>query len=426
MAAAEGIRPAGPRSGTPDAAAVARMFEGLLWATHLSVPDDLGAAAAAHAAEAGLHDLVLYLVDLEQGHLVPIPGAPARRAENGVLRIEGTVPGRCFATQQIIALDIGDDDRRQLWVPLVDGTERVGVMVLDVPAPAGEVDPRIHTIAERYGHLCAQLVMSKGTYGDAFELVRRRQPMSVAAELQRQLVPPMATATEGLVISGMIEPCYHAGGDSFDYAINGTTAHLAVFDAMGHGLAAAATASVTVAAYRNSRRRGLDLVASYGAIDDTLRDQFAGERFTSAVLGRLDVTTGAFHWVNAGHPAPLLIRGGRLVKVLDAPAATALGVPFGDPPPMPAHEALEPGDRILIYTDGVIESRTPEGLPFTAERLVEFIERESDTGNPAPETLRRLRHAIMGHQQGRLQDDATVMLCEWRRGTEKALIPGVG
>lgn len=406
-----------------DARSVEDLFTGVLLATHLSTPDTVANAVASHAEQADLRDLALYLVDLEQLHLRLLPASGEGSTEGSLLRISGTVAGRCFANQQIVALDLGEAGRRQLWVPLVDGTERVGVMSVNVPAPGGEVHVRVQTVCERYAHLAAQLVISKGGYGDRFERARRLQPMSVAAELQRQMLPPLTSAAEGLVIAGIMEPCYQAGGDSFDYALNQPYAHLAIFDAMGHGLAAAAAASVAVTAYRNGRRRGLDLTAGYSEIDDALRGLYGEERFATAVLARLNVATGSFRWVNAGHPPPLLIREGRLVKVLDAPAFTPLGISVGQGPVTASREALEPGDRILFYTDGVTEARTPDGEQFTAERLVEFIERQSDPTLPAPETLRRLRHAIMAHQGGRLQDDATVMLCEWRRGSEQELIP---
>lgn len=406
-----------------DAATVARLFTRILFTTHLSTPEELATELAANAADADLRDLVIFLVDLEQSHLVPLRNDNVNGGEGGILRVEGTVAGRCFMAQQIISLDIGQPDRRQLWVPLVDGTERVGVMVVNVPAPGGHVATVLEEVCERYAHLAAQLVMSKEAYGDVFESARRLQPMSVAAELQRQMTPPRTMAASGLVITGVMEPCYHAGGDSFDYAVNGSSAHLAIFDAMGHGLSASATAAVAVAAYRNGRRRGLGLVATYGAVDETLRDLYGGDHFASAVLSKLDLPSGTFSWVNAGHPPPLLIRGGHLVKTLEASASTALGMPVGEPPLRPSQESLEPGDRVLLYTDGVTEARTPDGKQFSAERLVEFIERQSEPGISAPETLRRLRNAIMAHQHGRLQDDATVLLCEWRGGNEVTMIP---
>jgi serine phosphatase RsbU (regulator of sigma subunit) len=92
-------------------------------------------------------------------------------------------------------------------------------------------------------------------------------------------------------------------------------------------------------------------------------------------------------------------------------------------PPQVGREALEPGDQVLFYTDGLVEARGDDGHFFTAERLADFFERQAAAGLPAPETLRRLRHAVMAYQHGRLQDDATAVLVEWRRGSERTLTP---
>ena len=78
---------------------------------------------------------------------------------------------------------------------------------------------------------------------------------------------------------------------------------------------------------------------------------------------------------------------------------------------------------ILLYTDGLSEARRPGGELFTVERLGEFIERQAAGGEPAPETLRRLREAIIDRQAGALRDDATALLVEWRRGGERSLLP---
>jgi serine phosphatase RsbU (regulator of sigma subunit) len=247
--------------------------------------------------------------------------------------------------------------------------------------------------------------------------------MSVAAELQWTLLPPLTFATRGLVVAGVLEPCYTAGGDTFDYAVNDSTAHLAVFDAMGHGLSAARVAAVTISAYRNARRQLLDLDGTYALIDAVLREEFRGERFATGVVAQLDLDSGLLRWVNAGHPPPLVLRGGKLVKMLELRPSTPLGVPFGESAVAVGEEALEPGDRVLLYTDGVTEARTATGDFFTAERLAEFLERQAAAGLPTPETLRRLQHAILRYQEGQLQDDATALLVEWRRDSELALLP---
>ena len=398
-----------------------QVFSALLADTHLSRPSDLPGVLAERGRGLGIEDLVMYLVDYEQETLVPVPGSPA--GQRMVLRVEGTLGGRSFASGSIHEADAGQPDRRRLWVPLIDGTDRLGVVEMTVPCSGGRVSPAQLAYSERYAHLTAQLLVGKGAYGDAFELARRRQPMSVAAELQWTLLPPLVFATRGVVVAGMLEPCYTTGGDTFDYAVNDGMAHLAILDAMGHGLSAAGTAALALSAYRNARRQQLDLGGTYAAVDSVLVEQFRGERFVTGVLARLDLDTGVLRWVNAGHPPPLLLRGGKLIKVLDRRPSTPLGVPFGEDPVPIAEEALEPSDRLLFYTDGVVEARTADGAFFTAQRLAEFLERQSAGGLPTPETLRRLGKAILAHQDGQLQDDATVLLVEWQRDAELDLLP---
>ncbi len=113
----------------------------------------------------------------------------------------------------------------------------------------------------------------------------------------------------------------------------------------------------------------------------------------------------------SGHPPPLLLRNGRVVKTLVGEIAPPLGIGVGV---AVAEEILEPADRILFFTDGVVEARSAEGAFFGVDRLVEMITRASASGTPAPETMRRLSHAILDYQEGALQDDATIVVVEWQ------------
>jgi len=212
-----------------------------------------------------------------------------------------------------------------------------------------------------------------------------------------------------------------------------------VLDGMGHGLQSAQLASLAVAAYRNARRSDRRLTETAQAVDAAVFAGFAGEAFTTAVLAELDTGTGLLWWVNAGHPEPLLVRGGWLVKVLHTEPAAPLGLGLAEAALEPADgdgpagagarsfvvgvEHLEPGDRVLFYTDGVIEARSPDGDFFGVERLVELLVRHLAGGLPTPETMRRVVRALLAHQQGQLTDDATLLLLEWRSGTEHALLP---
>ncbi len=221
-------------------------------------------------------------------------------------------------------------------------------------------------------------------------------------------------------ISGALAPAYDLGGDSFDYGVDTETARIAVFDAMGHGLEAGLLATVAVAAYRNSRRGRLKLAETAAAVDLAISERFGPERFVTAVLAELDLDSGCLRWCRAGHPAPLLLRGNKVVKTLWGNTGLPLGL---GSPGDPAEESLEPGDQIVLFTDGVIEARSPDGAFFGADRLADLVSRASAGGNPPPETLRRLVHSILDHQAGALQDDATAVMVEWKGQGRESLEP---
>jgi hypothetical protein len=387
------------------------MLSGLLVAARLYVPDDLASLFLEHGRALGADDVTLYLVDHEQYLLVPLPQRAS--PDRPPLPIEATLAGRCFRRLQMQQSNGG----QRLWLPILDGLERLGVLELHFPAGRHRADDEeLHAFAA----LVAELIMVKSSYGDLFHKVRRRQPMSLAAEIAWNLLPPLTFGTDRLVISAVLAPAYDVGGDSFDYTVDATTARFAVFDAMGHGLDAGWLATVAIGAYRNSRRHDLDLPTTVAALHTALNAQFAYGQFVTAVLAELDLASGRLAWHCAGHPAPLLLRHGRVVKTLQ----TGRGLPLGlGGSPAIAEERLEPGDRLLLFTDGVPDARSSDGEFFGLDRLADVVSREDAAGHPAPETMRRLMHAVLAHQAGDLRDDATTMLVEWRGGGAQRITP---
>jgi Stage II sporulation protein E (SpoIIE) len=386
----------------------------LLTDARFAVPDAVPGLLAEHARRLGALDAAIFLVDYEQRVLTPLPrpGGPQRQA----VTVEGTLAGRAFTTLTVQ----WSSDHGLLWVPMVEGNERLGVIGFELPGavsgggPGDDVVEAARTLTAE----AAELIVAKADYGDFFERHRRLRPMSLASELAWQLLPPLTFGCDRAVISGDLEPAYDLGGDSFDYGIDAETVRVAVFDAMGHGLEAGLLATVAVAAYRNSRRRGLKLAETVAAVDEAIGARFGPERFVTGVLAELDLASGCFRWFRAGHPAPLLLRGSKVVKSLwgDTGLPLGLGSP-GDE----AEESLEPGDQVVFFTDGVIEARSPDGTFFGADRLADMVSRASAGGNALPETLRRLMHSILDHQAGDLQDDATAVLVEWRGQGKESL-----
>jgi serine phosphatase RsbU (regulator of sigma subunit) len=189
---------------------------------------------------------------------------------------------------------------------------------------------------------------------------------------------------------------------------------------MGHGLEAGLLASVAMAACRTSRRAGTDVAATAAAIDHAVSAQFGVDRFVTGVLAELELVSGRLRWSVSGHPPPLLLRNGRIVKTLLGDVAPPLGV-SGDV--VVSEEMLEPADQVLFFTDGVVEARSADGEFFGVDRLVDLVTRTSASATPAPETMRRLLHAILDHQEGELQDDATIVVVEWRGPGSSLLEP---
>jgi serine phosphatase RsbU (regulator of sigma subunit) len=236
--------------------------------------------------------------------------------------------------------------------------------------------------------------------------------MSVAAEIQWSLMPPLAMIMPRVAVAGILEPAYDVAGDSFDYALNGDVLHVAMIDAMGHGLDAATMATVAIGAYRHARRAGTGLPEIYAFMDRAVADQFCPEHFVTAQMLQLDTTTGHLQWVNAGHPPPMLVRDHHVALRLNGP--TTLPVGFGGLEPQLSEMKLEQGDRLLCFTDGLIEEHATGEAEFGEDQLIDWVNQLDRTGRGIRAVARSLSHTLKRARGGHTTDDATLLLVEWR------------
>jgi hypothetical protein len=395
----------------------------LLDGVHLATAGQLPQVVLDAARQLGW-STVLHLVDDEQRVLVPVP-LPGAGSGGAVLDVEGTLAGRCFRTVEPVAWSASPATgeaaapERGVWLPVLDGTHRLGVLRVTTAPGEALSDPVVQERCRLLAHLVGHLVVAKSAYGDGLTRVQRRRPRTVASELLQQLLPPLTFATEGVVVSGILQPAYEVAADAFDYSVVGEAAHLAVFDATGHDLAGTLLAAVALSTYRNSRREGRGLYDTAQALDEQVAEQGRLEKLVTGVLAQLDLATGRLRYLNAGHPAPLLLRRGRVVKELDGGRRILFGLGTGEADV--AEEWLEPDDWVVFYTDGVTEARSPDGGFFGTGRLTDQLERSAASGLPAPETLRRVAHDVLDHQHGVLQDDATVLVVQWATGGERVM-----
>lgn len=394
-----------PRQAMPASAPLTALVA-LLEGTHLAPPGRLTTAAEAAGRALGVR-LVIYLVDYDQDRLVPVPGPDTVARPS--LGVDTTVAGRAF--RQVETIPVPSAEQPRLWVPLLDGAERLGVLDVLLPDATDLYDPGLRQQCRWLSALIGHLVVATTQYGDSLDAVRRRQRRSPAAELIWQLLPPLTAGTDRFVLAGLLEPAYGVGGDAFDYDLSETTAALAIFDAAGHDLTAGLMTAAALAAYRSARGDGQGLYSQARAIDETITRQFHTHGFVTGILAEVDLPTGRLRYVAAGHPYPLLLRSGKIVKSLTDGRRLPFGL--GTAELSVGEEILQPDDWLVLHSDGITEARGSSGETFGEARLVDFLEREASTGHPPPETVRRLIHAVLAHQHGRLQDDATVLLARW-------------
>lgn len=358
-------------------------------------PDDLPDQLRQAAERAGAAAVEILVVDLAQRNLLPLLPGDHRNS----MPVVGSVAGDAY--RQVTAIDVPGVDGVRRWVPILDSAERVGVLGVTV-AEGTALEPWWQLAS-----LAGELFVAKARYGDRLSLRRRTRSTTVAAEMRWSLLPPLSFRSERLTVSGILEPAYEIAGDTFDYAVNGDTAHLALLDAMGHGLEASRMANVAVTSYRHSRRAGLSLPDTAVAMDEVVQACFDASRYVTGQLATLDLSTGMFRMLNMGHPLPLLIRDGRVVGEL--PSEPMLPAGWGDKPAAIYEHRLQPGDHVLMYTDGITEAKHPGGDEYQLGRLVNVIETVLARAAPVEELLRAIIEDVMAFQDFHARDDATAL-----------------
>jgi serine phosphatase RsbU (regulator of sigma subunit) len=181
---------------------------------------------------------------------------------------------------------------------------------------------------------------------------------------------------------------------------------------MGHGLSSATIAGLAMGCYRHDRRQGRPLTTMHANLAAVLTEHFRGAAFATGLLMRLEIATGVVTWTNAGHPAPLLVRGGRVIRELQHDPTPPWGL--FEETPTEATDALEPGDGLLLYTDGVVESGSKHGEAFGLDRLADLLGQHTSERQQPEEIVRRLARAVLEHPESDLHDDATIVLVQWR------------
>ncbi|SDF39905.1 Serine phosphatase RsbU, regulator of sigma subunit [Blastococcus aurantiacus] len=299
------------------------------------------------------------------------------------------------------------DGGARVIVPVTDRGDAIGLLELTLPRrpSAAEVD-EIGSAA----HALAYVVIAARRHTDVFEWGQRSLPFSLAAEIQRRLLPASYNCEAGqFTLAGWLEPAGSVGGDTFDYSLDRNRLQISITDAVGHQVEAALLATLLVGSLRNSRRRGLDLAEQAAEANDALAENSEPGQFVTGQLLTVDLTTGLAQVINAGHTLPLRLRDGRVEEV-----GLRVEPPFGVLPGKTFEVQsfpLEPGDRIVFLTDGMLE-RNAATLDVAAALA------DSAALHPR-EVVHELGAAVLRATDNDLKDDATMVCLDWYGGPQR-------
>jgi serine phosphatase RsbU (regulator of sigma subunit) len=360
----------------------------------------------------GATDVQFLITNVTHRAVVRFAGSRANAAkvkqENGrvpVVPLQGTDYERVLRGQQVLRISEGDGER--ILAPVTESGDALGVIDLRLPHKA---DPRAFDDIASVAEALARIVIASRRHSDLMDWAQDTAPFSLAAEIQRRLLPGSYTCeTERFTVAGWLEPANAVGGDTFDYSLDRDNLHLSVTDAVGNDVNAALLASVLLGSLRNSRRRGADLAGQARTANDALAAHAQVGQFVTGQLARVDLHTGTMSFVNAGHPFPYRVRGGQVSEIeLD------IDMPFGLCPGRDLRLRrlqLRPGDRIVLVTDGMLE-RNAEGLDLPG-----MLRREA--GTHPRELVYELAETVLHATGGALDDDATVLCLDWRGGPDE-------
>jgi serine phosphatase RsbU (regulator of sigma subunit) len=343
------------------------------------------------AKEYAITDVDLLLVDYRLAALLPMPAGPP-------VTSPGDPAWHCFDHQSEVTAD-------RVHLPVTSRGERLGVLRYGPARDDLEARGELAEIAT----LLAHELQSAGAGTDRYAVAARTRRLTVAAEMQWELLPGRCRIRPSFSLAGQLEPAYAVRGDSFDWAEHDGRLYLTVLNGMGEGMSAALLSSLAISALRNARRAGLDLADQAALADQAVFAQHRGGSYVAALLVELDLASGVVTAVDAGSPRLLVLRTGEVAEQhLDA--QFPLGM-FEMSEYAPQRFSLRTGDRIFVVSDGVFDARGTTG-GYGEAALHRFIRR---TASMAPlQAVRSLLgdlRSFVGHAD--LDDDAVAVCLDW-------------
>ena len=363
-------------------------------------PDRLPEVVAEHLRRKYAADRVEVLVgDLTLTSLWPLldPTGPAGN----------TLALRCLGSQRPV-VDI-TPDTSCVYLPLTSWGERLGVLILRTSLlPDPELTDELATIADEL----ALALRAADRITDRYRQVSRRERLTMAAELQWELLPGRSLGDSRFLVAGQLQPAYAVFGDHFDWTLIGDRLTLTVLNGHGDGLDAAMLTTVAVNAMRNARRSGANIVEQAELASDAVYARYGGAAHAATLLLEIDLVGGRVEAVDAGSPRAVIARE-REIRPVTLEQQLPLGM-FGETRYETQRFLLVPADRLLVVSDGVHAAAPAGRAPYGESALLTAL--RGTRLQPATEAVGTVMRGLREYHAGADPDDDAVAVCfDWRR-----------
>ncbi|MFJ1670334.1 PP2C family protein-serine/threonine phosphatase [Streptomyces bottropensis] len=348
-------------------------------------------------------EVELYLADYSLTALrqVSTHDAPER------LPMHGGPTGRAFGSQEPYLEKRGDGQVRA-HLPVTVRGDRLGVLRLTLPS-AAHAEEGLAELTELTEVLAHELVVAERDT-DLYVRARRSSRLTLAAEMQWQLLPGRSATTAEYALGGQLEPAYAIFGDNYDWSADADHLMLYVTNGMGEGIEASLLTNLGINALRNARRAGVPISEQAALADQALHAQYGGAQHLSVLLLDLDLTTGRLQIVDAGSPRMLLLRDGN-VSAVALEAQLPLGM-FEETEYTAQELIVEPGDRLVFVSDGVYSVATPGGEEYGERALARAV--NATRLLPAADVPGAVLRELSGHRGTPVADDDALVVClDW-------------
>ncbi len=317
-----------------------------------------------------------------------------------------TPAGIAFVSQRPVIHEV-QGHAVEVNLPMSTRGDRMGVLQLSLPQRPDQTELNELT---RLAQTVALSLRASSRQTDALERSGRTQRLTLAAELQWQLLPGRGCRAPEYDIAGHLEPAYHVHADAFDWSQDDDHLTLTLIDGSNGGRVHALLSTLTLTALRNARRAGLSIADQALLADQAVYAHHQGDQCVSALLFRIALSTGLADVVLAGSPRMLILRQGQVYEprlTEQVPMGMFEGTDYVE-----QQLALAHGDRVVMVSDGVHGARSANSDRFGDIRLADLVSATAD--GSAERVVRRIVDVLYEHRgDDDLDDDAVVLCLDW-------------